>query len=541
MADPTAAEGAATTPIRKVLIANRGEIAVRIMRTCHELGIETVAVFSDIDALAPHVRMATEAWCVGGAASSDSYLRADRVLEVARRTGADAVHPGYGFLSENAEFAAACEAEGILFIGPPVDAIRAMGDKTAARKLMEKAGVPMAPGTVDAIDDVDEAGAIAEEIGFPVLIKAAAGGGGKGMRIVRRAEDFIGAMEAARREATSAFGDGRVFIEKYIDEPRHIEFQIMADQRGNTVHLFERECSIQRRHQKVVEEAPSAILTPELRAEMGEAAVSAARSCGYVGAGTVEFLVDADRNFFFMEMNTRLQVEHPVTEWITGLDLVAEQIRIASGEPLGYAQSDFTIHGHAVECRVYAEDPRSGFLPDPGPLIRHVAPSGPGVRVDAGVEEGGTIPIQYDPMISKLTTWGPTREVAIRRMRRALDEYEIAGVATTIPFCRFVMDHNAFTSGAFSTHFVEQHFKADSLDRGDDLPDDVLAMAAALYVDRFTGKGGGSGVGQGGSRSGSNGVADGSSGEGGSGTGVAAGVSGTDGRASFSPWRLKRG
>ena len=508
MADSGSALSTSLRPIRKVLIANRGEIAVRIIRTCHELGIETVAIFSDIDALAPHVRMATEAWCVGGAASADSYLRADRVLEVARKTGADAVHPGYGFLSENAEFAEACHDAGIVFIGPPAEAIRAMGDKTAARKLMEKAGVPMAPGTVDAIDDADEAGAIAQEIGFPILIKAAAGGGGKGMRIVRRTEDFRGAMDAARREATSAFGDGRVFIEKYIDEPRHIEFQIMADTHGGVVHLFERDCSIQRRHQKVVEEAPSAILTPELRAEMGEAAVSAARSCGYVGAGTVEFLVDADRRFYFMEMNTRLQVEHPVTEWITGLDLVAEQIRVASGEALGYTQDDFAIHGHAVECRVYAEDPRSGFLPDPGPLMRHVAPSGPGVRVDAGVEEGGTIPMEYDPMISKLTTWGPTRDAAIRRMRRALDEYEVAGVATTIPFCRFVMDHEAFTSGTFSTHFVEQHFSPAALKRGDELPDEVLAMAAAMYVDQF-------------------GKTD---------TPLA-----TNGQGAFSPWRLRRG
>jgi len=470
--------------INKVLIANRGEIAVRVMRTCHELGIATVAVYSEPDASAPHVRLATEAWPVGPAASSDSYLRADRILEVAKRSSADAVHPGYGFLSENADFAAACAEAGITFIGPPIGAIRSMGDKTAARALMDEAGVPMAPGTVDAIDDVPEAERIAGEIGFPVLIKAAAGGGGKGMRIVRDAEHFVSSMEAARREAQSAFGDGRVFIEKYIDEPRHIEFQILADTHGNIVHLFERECSIQRRHQKVIEEAPSSVLTPELREQMGRSAVEAARSCGYVGAGTVEFLVDKDLNYYFMEMNTRLQVEHPVTEWITGMDLVAEQLRIAAGEPLGYTQDDLHIHGHAIESRVYAEDPSSGFLPSPGPLLRHAMPSGFGVRVDAGVEEGGEVPIYYDPMISKLTTWGRTRAEAIRRMHRALEEYEIAGVPTTIPFCMFVMRHEAFTSGNFSTHFVDQHFSADKLFADDPVLTEALAAAAAMFAER---------------------------------------------------------
>ena len=324
-----------------------------------------------------------------------------------------------------------------------------MGDKTAARALMEKAGVPMAPGTVDAISDAEEAAQIAGEIGYPVLIKAAAGGGGKGMRVVHRAEDFISSMDAAAREATSAFGDGRVFIEKYIDQPRHIEFQILADEHGNIVHLFERECSIQRRHQKVVEEAPSCILTPALRDEMGEAAIAAARSCNYVGAGTIEFLVDKDLNFYFMEMNTRLQVEHTVTELITGVDLVAAQIRIAEGHPLAFTQADLSIHGHAVESRVYAEDPSNNFLPAPGHLTQHIPPSGHGVRLDAGVEEGADIPIYYDPMISKLSTWGETRLEAIRRMARALDEYQIAGVPTTIPFCHFVMKHEAFTSGKF--------------------------------------------------------------------------------------------
>jgi propionyl-CoA carboxylase alpha chain len=372
--------------IRKILVANRGEIAVRVMRTCRELGIATVAVYSTADRTAPHVRLADEAYEIGPPPSNQSYLVQDKILEVARQTGTDAIHPGYGFLSENAVFAQACADAGVIFIGPTPSAIKAMGDKTEARALMEKAGVPMAPGTTDAIDDVDAAADIAEDIGYPVLIKAAAGGGGKGMRVVQDPAEFKRSMRAAQSEAESAFGDGRVFIEKYILQPRHIEFQILADSHGHCLHLFERECSIQRRHQKVIEEAPSSVLTPELRATMGQAAVDAAQACGYVNAGTVEFLVDKDLNFYFMEMNTRLQVEHPVTEWITGLDLVAEQIRVAEGEVLDYAQDDFSIHGHAIECRVYAEDPANRFLPDPGPLLRHAPPSGFGVRVDAGVE-----------------------------------------------------------------------------------------------------------------------------------------------------------
>lgn len=451
-------ENMTDTPIRKVLVANRGEIAVRVMRTCRERGIETVAVFSEPDRAALHVRMADEAYFLGPAPASASYLDAERILDAAAKSGADAVHPGYGFLSENADFAKACADAGVRFIGPSPEAIRSMGDKTRARSLMMKAGVPMAPGTPDAVETVEAAASAAQEIGYPVLIKAAAGGGGKGMRIVRDADSFSRAYEMARSEARSSFGDGRVFVEKFIEEPRHIEFQILADMHGHVLHLFERECSIQRRHQKVIEEAPSSILTPELRERMGQAAVAAASACGYVNAGTVEFLVDADQNFYFMEMNTRLQVEHPVTEWVTGLDLVAEQIRVAQGEPLGFDQTDVAIHGHAVECRVYAEDPENNFLPDPGRLIRHAAPSGPGVRVDAGVEEGGRVEIHYDPMISKLTAWGRTREEAIHRMVRALDEYSIAGVRTTIPFCRYVMTHDAFVSGAFSTRFVEKHF-----------------------------------------------------------------------------------
>jgi propionyl-CoA carboxylase alpha chain len=469
-----------THRIRKVLVANRGEIAVRVMRTCRERGIATVAVYSDADAGALHVRLADEAVRVGPAPSNQSYLLADRILEAAKKTGADAVHPGYGFLSENATFAEACAEAGVTFIGPPPDAIRAMGDKTAARAIMEEANVPMAPGTVDAIGSVAEAVEAANEIGYPVLIKAAAGGGGKGMRIVESADEIERAVRAAQGEARSAFGDERVFIEKYLLGPRHIEFQILADTHGNVVHLFERECSIQRRHQKVVEEAPSSVLTPEMREAMGEAAVQAAVACGYVGAGTVEFLVDHELNFFFLEMNTRLQVEHPVTEWITGLDLVWEQIRIAEGETLGYGQDDLSIHGHAIESRVYAEDVASGFLPAPGPLLRHAPPSGFGVRYDSGVEQGDEIPIHYDPMISKLTSWGRTRIEAIDRMDRALAEYDVAGVETTIPFCRFVMQHEAFRSGHFDTGFVKDHFSAERLHADDDGVERAAAVVAAL-------------------------------------------------------------
>lgn len=471
-------------PIRKVLIANRGEIAVRVIRTCRELGIRSVAVFSEADRTAMHVRMADEAYLIGPAPSSESYLVAEKILNVAQACGADAVHPGYGFLSENADFATACAEKGIVFIGPPPAAIRAMGDKTAARALMEEAGVPMAPGTIDAIADRDEAARTAADIGFPVLIKAAAGGGGKGMRIVRDQAAFGAALETASSEANSAFGDGRVFIEKYIEEPRHIEFQIMADTHGNVVHLFERECSIQRRHQKVVEEAPSCVLTPDVRKAMGEAAIRAAQSCGYVGAGTVEFLLDKDMQFYFMEMNTRLQVEHPVTEYITGLDLVEQQIRVAEGHALAYGQDDLSINGHAIECRIYAEDPSSGFMPGPGRLVAHDPPAGLGVRVDSGVEEGSEISLYYDPMISKLSTWGATREQAIARMVRALDEYEVAGVPTTIGFCRFVMMHESFSGGAFSTHFVDDHFTPEVLDSADEVLMEDLAIAAALYADQ---------------------------------------------------------
>lgn len=478
----------AIKPIKKVLIVNRGEIALRIIRTCKDLQISTVAVYSTPDRTAPHVLHADEAYHIGPAPSSESYLRVDTILEVAAKTGADAVHPGYGFLSENASFAEACARAGLTFIGPSAEAIRSMGDKTAARALMERAGVPMAPGTTDAVDDAAHGQRVAEQIGFPVLIKAAAGGGGKGMRIVNSADEFAGAMKTAQSEARSAFGDDRVFIEKYISNPRHIEFQILADNHGKTIHLFERECSIQRRHQKVIEEAPSCILSQELREQMGSAAVAAAETVNYTGAGTVEFLVDDSGNFYFMEMNTRLQVEHPVTELITGIDLVEEQIRVAEGHPLGHSQETVGINGHSIECRVYAEDPRNKFLPAPGHLYRHAPPSGPGVRVDAGIDEGDNVQMHYDPMISKLVTWGSTRQQAINRMIRALDEYQIMGVSTTIPFCRFVMTHDDFTSGNFSTHFVDKSFEPEMLDAAPDPEvDTVAALAAVLTPERKNG------------------------------------------------------
>lgn len=445
--------------IKKVLVANRGEIALRIMRTCREMGIKTVAIYSTPDATTPHVMFADESVWVGEAASSQSYLDIDKVIKAAKDTGADAIHPGYGFLSENGEFSNRCKDEGIIFIGPSAESIRLMGDKTAARELMTKAGVPSPPGTENAMDDIDVALEVAKDVGFPVLVKAAAGGGGKGMRIVHTEEEFPGSVKAAQSEARNAFGDDRVYVEKYLEEPRHIEFQIMADKEGNTVHLYDRECSIQRRHQKVIEEAPSALLDDELRAKMAEAAVKAAQACNYEGAGTIEFLVDKHKNFYFLEMNTRLQVEHPITEMITGRDLVEAQIRVAAGEPLPFTQDEIKKTGHAIECRVYAEDPLDNFLPSTGKLERHRIPSGPGVRVDAGVEEGGEVTISYDPMISKLSVYAPTREKAIRKMIRALSEYQISGCKTTIPFCDFTMRHKAFVSADYDTHFVPDHFE----------------------------------------------------------------------------------
>ncbi|TVR28300.1 MAG: acetyl-CoA carboxylase biotin carboxylase subunit [Balneolaceae bacterium] len=446
--------------IKKVLVANRGEIALRIIRTCREKNIKTVAVYSRPDSVSPHVLAADESVFIGEAASSDSYLVTKKIIDAAKETNADAIHPGYGFLSENSSFAKECVDNGIIFIGPNPHAIEVMGDKTKARELMANANVPFPPGTESAMNDIDEAKKVALKIGYPVLIKAAAGGGGKGMRIVDNAADFVKSVKAAKSEAKNAFGDDRVYVEKYLEEPRHIEFQILADTHGNVVHLYERECSIQRRHQKVIEEAPSSVLTEELRAAMGKDAVEAAKACNYVGAGTIEFLLDKHMNYFFLEMNTRLQVEHPVTELITGLDLVSLQIDIAEGKQLPFTQDDIKFKGHAIECRIYAEDPQNNFLPSTGKLQKHRIPAGPGIRVDAGVEEGQEITINYDPMISKLCTYAPDRMGAIDKMLRALSEYEISGVRTTIPFCDFALNHNAFRSGKYDTHFIKDHFNA---------------------------------------------------------------------------------
>jgi acetyl-CoA carboxylase, biotin carboxylase subunit len=445
--------------IKKILVANRGEIALRIMRSAKELGIKTVAVFSEADRHSLHVRYADQAVCIGGPLSSESYLRGETILEVSKQTGADAIHPGYGFLSENVNFARLAQKAGITFIGPTPEAIELMGNKLAAKAAVAKYNIPMVPGTADAIGDVEEAMEISRQIGFPVLIKASAGGGGKGMRVVERIEDFEEQMRLAVSEATSAFGDGSVFIEKYISSPRHIEIQVLGDTQGNIVHLFERECSIQRRHQKVVEEAPSSVLTPALREAMGRDAVNVAKACSYVGAGTVEFLLDENLEFYFLEMNTRLQVEHPVTELITGLDLVKEQIRIAEGEALGYDQESLQMKGHALQLRVYAEDPSNNFMPDIGTLITYVRPQGPGIRLDDGFEQGMDIPIYYDPMIAKLVTYGQSRQEAIAKMIRAIEEYQISGVATTLPFGRFVMEHEAFVTGNFDTKFVERYYQ----------------------------------------------------------------------------------
>ncbi|KQR70757.1 acetyl-CoA carboxylase biotin carboxylase subunit [Pedobacter sp. Leaf176] len=451
------------TPISKLLIANRGEIALRIMRSAKEMGIKTVAVFSEADRNALHVRYADEAICIGPPPSSESYLRGEKIIDACKQTGAQAIHPGYGFLSENAGFAKMVADAGLILIGPSPEAMETMGNKLSAKAAALKYNIPMVPGTDEAIDDVAAAKQRAVEVGFPILIKAAAGGGGKGMRIVEKADDFEEQMQLAVSEATSAFGDGAVFIERYVSSPRHIEIQVLGDTHGHIVHLFERECSVQRRHQKVVEEAPSAVLTEEIRQKMGKCAVDVARSVNYTGAGTVEFILDENLDFFFLEMNTRLQVEHPVTELITGIDLVKEQIKIASGEKLSFSQEDLKISGHAIELRVYAEDPANSFLPDIGTLQTYKTPKGNGVRVDDGFEQGMEIPIYYDPMIAKLVTYGKDRGEAIERMIRAIEEYEITGIETTLGFGKFVMQHEAFRTGKFDTHFVGKYFNSESL------------------------------------------------------------------------------
>jgi len=467
-------------PMKKILVANRGEIALRVMRSAKEMGIATVAVFSEADRNAPFVQYADEAVCIGPPPSAQSYLRGTEIIRVARELGADGIHPGYGFLSENAAFARAVAEAGITFIGPSPESMDVMGSKLAAKAAVKGYGIPMVPGTEGAVSDPAEARKIALEVGLPVLIKASAGGGGKGMRIVEKIDELDEQMARAISEAESSFGDGSVFIERYVTSPRHIEIQVLADQHGQVVHLFERECSIQRRHQKVVEEAPSSVLTPELREAMGNSACDVARACNYYGAGTVEFLVDSNLNYYFLEMNTRLQVEHPVSEMITGLDLVKEQIRIARNEPLSFSQADLSINGHALEVRVYAEDPTNQFLPDIGKLVTYRRPSGPGVRVDDGFEEGMDIPIYYDPMIAKLITHGKDRNEAISRMVRAIDDYTVTGVKTTLPFCRWAIQHEAFVSGAFDTHFVQSYFKPEVLDASDPAEEEVAMIAAAL-------------------------------------------------------------
>ncbi|MBP1655516.1 MAG: acetyl-CoA carboxylase biotin carboxylase subunit [Bacteroidetes bacterium] len=444
--------------LHSVLVANRGEIAVRILRACRESGIRSIAVYSDADRVMPHVTFADEAYRLGPPPSRESYLLMDRILDVARVARVDAIHPGYGFLAENADFAQRVADAGFRWVGPPASAIRAMGDKTAARALVRAAGVPTVPGTDGPVDSLEEARAFSARSGYPVLIKAAAGGGGKGMRIVGTPDELASSFEQARSEARSAFGDARVYIERYLDEPRHIEFQILADEQGNTVHLGERECSVQRRHQKVVEETPSVFLDDALRARMAETAITAARACGYVNAGTIEFLVDRDRHFYFLEMNTRLQVEHPVTELRTGIDLVKAQLEIAAGNPLPFRQEEIRFSGHAIECRICAEDPLNGFLPSTGRLTRLRAPGGPGIREDRGVEEGGEVSVYYDSLIAKLAAWAPDRETALARMSRALAEYVIEGVTTNIPVCTFIVEHPAFRKGTFDTGFLQKYY-----------------------------------------------------------------------------------
>lgn len=463
--------------IKKLLVANRGEIALRVLRSAREMGIKTVAVYSTADRRALHVQYADEAVGIGGPTSAESYLRGDKILQVCRDLRVDAVHPGYGFLAENAAFAQAVTAAGFIFIGPTAAAMEMMGNKLAAKAAVARYNIPLVPGTDQAITDLATAQELAHTIGFPVLIKASAGGGGKGMRIVTEPASFQEQMQLAVSEATAAFGDGSVFIEKYLAAPRHIEIQVLGDTHGNLVHLFERECSIQRRHQKVIEEAPSSVLTPALRAEMGQCAVNVAKACAYVGAGTVEFLLDENHAFYFLEMNTRLQVEHPVTELITGLDLVREQIKVAEGHALAFTQADLKINGHALELRVYAEDPQNNFLPDIGTLTTYRRPQGPGVRVDDGFAEGMAIPIYYDPLLAKLITFGADRTEAIARMLRAIDEFQLTGVENTLAFGKYVLQHPAFVSGNFDTKFIERYFTPESLTPA---PDEAAAEIAAV-------------------------------------------------------------
>jgi acetyl-CoA carboxylase biotin carboxylase subunit len=468
---------------KKILIANRGEIAVRVIRACREMGIATVAVYSEVDRAALHVRKANEAYPIGPAPAAESYLRIDKILDVARRSGAEAIHPGYGFLSENAKFARACAQAGVKFIGPTPESMELMGSKTRARQEMEKAGVPFVPGTSRGLASAEEAEEVAERIGYPVMLKAAAGGGGKGMRLVHARQDLRSALEAAQSESQRSFGDSEVYIEKAIINPRHIEMQMLADEHGNTVWLGERECSIQRRHQKVLEEAPSAIVDPEMRRRMGEVAVRVAQATHYTNAGTVEFLVDQQKNFYFLEMNTRLQVEHPVTELITGLDLVHLQIRIASGEKLPFAQEDVKIRGHAIECRIYAEDPDNNYFPSPGKITLLLAPSGPGIRRDSGMYEGWTVPLEYDPLLAKLIGYGTDREQATMRLRRALYEYFVTGIKTNISLFQRILDDPDFLAAKLDTGYLDRLLGRDRKPVTDhDGAPAIAAIAAGLFA-----------------------------------------------------------
>ena len=463
---------------RKVLIANRGEIAVRVMRACRELDIRTVAVYSDVDRKALHVRYADEAYPIGPALSTESYLRIDRLIEVARRSGAEAIHPGYGFLAENPDFARACADAGLVFIGPPVAAMELMGSKTASRRALMQAGLPVVPGTDRNLETLEEVERVAGEIGYPVMLKASAGGGGKGLRLVFAPEELASAYRNARSEAQNAFNDPAIYLEKYLERPRHIEIQILGDQHGNLIYLGERECSLQRRHQKVMEECPSPLVDDDLRHRMGKTAVRIGKLAGYFNAGTVEFLVNQKREFYFLEMNTRLQVEHPVTEMVMGIDMVKEQLRIAAGEPLRWRQEDVRLRGAALECRIYAEDPANNFFPSPGLIQRLQAPRGPGIRSDSGVYEGWTVPLEYDPLLAKLVVWGNDRAEAVARLRRALSEYEVFGIKTTIPFFRRVVDHADFVAGRIDTGFIDRALAEGIL--SEDEPSAELERVALL-------------------------------------------------------------
>ena len=467
---------------KKILIANRGEIAVRVLRACREMGIAAVVVYSDVDRAALHVRKADEAYPIGAAAASESYLNIDKIIEVAARSGADAIHPGYGFLSENARFARACADAGVKFIGPTAAAMNAMGSKTRARQAMEKAGIPFVPGTSRGVESFAEAEKVAAKIGYPVMLKAAAGGGGKGMRLVHAPEQLKSSLDAARSEAQRSFGDSEVYIEKAIVNPRHIEMQVLADEHGHTVYLGERECSLQRRHQKVLEEAPSPIVDPDMRRRMGEVAVRVAQAANYTNAGTVEFLVDERKNFYFLEMNTRLQVEHPVTELITGLDLVHLQIRIAAGEKLPFTQDDVSIRGHAIECRIYAEDPDNNYFPSPGKISLLQEPSGPGIRVDTGMSEGWNVPIDYDPLLAKLIGYGGDRDQAIARLARALDEYFVGGIKTNISLFRRILRDADFRAAKLDTGFLDRMLIRSEKRPVDSRTAEVAAIAAGLFA-----------------------------------------------------------